>query len=60
MIIKNQMLTEEEFVMSVLPKDLIRDFIKDQHLTSTDSILDLLKEMFKDVLQEACQTHETF
>lgn len=41
--------------MPALPKELIRDFIKDQNLTSTDSVLDLLKEMFKDVLQEALE-----
>ena len=29
--------------MPVLPKELIRDFINDQNLTSIDSVLDLLK-----------------
>lgn len=41
--------------MSVLPKDLIREFIKEQDFTNTDSVLNLLKEMFKDVLQEALE-----
>lgn len=55
MIIKNQMYLKEELFMSVLPKDLVRDFIKDQHFTNTDDVLNLLKEMFKDVLQEALE-----
>ena len=41
--------------MSTLPKELIRDFIKQQKFESTDSVLDLLKDMFKDVLQEALE-----
>ncbi|WP_054743231.1 IS256 family transposase [Cellulosilyticum ruminicola] len=41
--------------MSVLPKDLVRNFIKEQHFTNTDDVLNLLKEMFKDVLQEALE-----
>ena len=50
MIIKNQMYLKEELFMSVLPKELVRDFIKKQHFTNTDDVLNLLKEMFKDVL----------
>lgn len=41
--------------MSVLPKELMRAFIKEQNFTSTDGVLDLLKEMFKDVLQETLE-----
>lgn len=56
MIIKNQLSKfKEEFFMSALPKELIRDFIKEQHFTGTDQVLDLLKDMFKDVLQEALE-----
>ena len=49
------MLLKEEFFMSVLPKELVRDFIKNQNFSSSDDVLDLLKEMFKDVLQEALE-----
>ena len=55
MITKNQMFLKEEFFMSVLPKELVRDFIKNQSFSSSDNVLDLLKEMFKDVLQETLE-----
>ncbi len=55
MIIKNQSLPRRSYFMSVLPKELVRDFIKNQNFTSSDDILELLKDMFKDVLQEALE-----
>lgn len=41
--------------MSLLPKELVRDFIKEQDFSSTDNVLDTLKEMFREVLQEALE-----
>lgn len=41
--------------MAMLPKELIREFIKEQNFSSTDSVLDTLKEMFREVLQETLE-----
>lgn len=41
--------------MSKIPKELIREFVKEQKFTSTDQILSTLKEMFRDVLQDSLE-----
>ena len=41
--------------MSNLSKDLLREYIKEQNFKSADDILAGLKDMFKDVLQEALE-----
>lgn len=41
--------------MSNLSKELLREYIKEQDFKSTDDILVGLKDMFKDVLQEALE-----
>ena len=41
--------------MSNLSKDLLREYIKEQDFKSADDILAGLKDMFKDVLQEALE-----
>ena len=41
--------------MSNLSKDLLREYIKEQDFKSADDILSGLKDMFKDVLQEALE-----
>ena len=41
--------------MSNVSKDLLREYIKEQKFTSADDIMNGLKDMFKDVLQEALE-----
>ncbi len=43
MIITNQTYLKEELFMSVVPKELVRDFVKEQRFTNTDKVLSLLK-----------------
>ncbi|MCC3359725.1 IS256 family transposase [Bacillus sp. REN16] len=38
-----------------LPKELIREIVKEQKFTSTNQIMDTIKEMFSDVLEEVLQ-----
>lgn len=41
--------------MSSVSKELLRDFINEQKFQSSNEVLEALKEMFKDVLQEALE-----
>lgn len=42
--------------MSSLSKDVLRDYIKEQNFKNPDEILSAMKEMFRDVLQEALES----
>ena len=41
--------------MSNVSKELLREYIKEQKFTSANDILNGLKEMFRDVLQESLE-----
>lgn len=41
--------------MSKLPKELLRDYVRSEKFTSTESVLEAMKEMFKDVVQEVLE-----
>ena len=41
--------------MENVSKELLREYIKDQHFTNANEVLLRLKEMFRDVLQEALE-----
>ena len=41
--------------MSNMSKELLREYIKEQNFTNANEVLVALKEMFKDVLQEALE-----
>ncbi|MFA9379190.1 MAG: transposase, partial [Lachnotalea sp.] len=41
--------------MSNLSKEVLREYIQDQKFTSTDDVLNSLKELFKEVLQESLE-----
>lgn len=41
--------------MSKMPKEIVREFVKEQKFTSTRQIMDTLKEMFREVLQESLE-----
>ena len=41
--------------MENVSKELLREYIKDQHFTNANEVLLGLKEMFRDVLQEALE-----
>lgn len=38
-----------------LPKEIIKEMIKGQKFTSTNQIMDTIKEMFADILEEVLQ-----
>jgi len=38
-----------------LPKELIKEMVKEQKFTSTDQIMETIKDMFSDILQEVLQ-----
>ncbi|GCD11060.1 hypothetical protein Ctaglu_26830 [Clostridium tagluense] len=42
--------------MSDTPKEILRDYIKDQNFTSTNEILASVKDMFRDILEEALES----
>jgi len=41
--------------MSTIPKEVIRELIREKNFSSPDDILATLKEMFREVLQEALE-----
>ncbi len=41
--------------MSVIPKEVIKQLIREANPNSTTEVLDLLREMFKEVLQGAME-----
>ncbi|WP_374043120.1 hypothetical protein [uncultured Clostridium sp.] len=41
--------------MGNVSKELLREYIKEQNFTNANEVLTGLKEMFKDVLQEALE-----
>lgn len=44
------------FFMSNLSKEVLRNYIKEQNFRSADEVLSAMKEMFRDVLQEALES----
>nr|WP_295972621.1 hypothetical protein [uncultured Bacillus sp.] len=38
-----------------LPKDLIKELVKEKQFTSTNQIMETIKEMFSDILEEVLQ-----
>ncbi|MFA6941869.1 MAG: transposase, partial [Clostridiaceae bacterium] len=42
--------------MSELSKEVLRNYIKEQNFTNADEVLSAMKEMFRDVLQEALES----
>ena len=42
--------------MSKISKELLRNYVKEQNFATPDDILNAIKEMFKDVLQEVLET----
>ena len=45
--------------MSNMSKELLREYIKEQNFTSPNEILNALKDMFRDVLQESLEAEMT-
>jgi transposase-like protein len=42
--------------MSMIPKEVIRELIKESNFKSTTDVMDAIKDMFKDVLQEVMES----
>ena len=43
------------FCMSMVPKELIKEYIKNESFTSTTDIMNAMKDLFKDVLQQVME-----
>ena len=41
--------------MNVAPQELLKEYVKSQHFTSTAEIMTAMKEMFRDVVQTAME-----
>ena len=41
--------------MQPVPQDLLKQFVQSQHFTSTADIMDAMKEMFRDVIQQVME-----
>lgn len=41
--------------MQRVPQDLLREYVKSQHFTSTSDIMQAMKEMFRDVIQQVME-----
>ena len=39
-------------IMQSAPQELLRQYVQSQHFTSTAEIMDAMKEMFRDVIQQ--------
>lgn len=45
--------------MTKVPAEMMRDFVRSQNFTSTDEIMEAMKDMFKDVLQQVLECELT-
>ena len=41
--------------MQPVPQDLLKEFVQSQHFTSTADIMQAMKEMFRDVIQQVME-----
>ena len=41
--------------MQSAPQELLRQYVQNQHFTSTAEIMDAMKEMFRDVIQQVME-----
>jgi len=46
---------KEDFIMTKVSKELLRNYVKEQNFKSSNDVLTAMKEMFADVLQEALE-----
>src|SRR5690554_3137753 len=46
---------KEDYFMSIVPKEAIRELIKQHNFRNTTDIMDEIKDMFRDVLQEVME-----
>ena len=42
-------------IMQPVPQDLLKEFVQSQHFTSTADIMQAMKEMFRDVIQQVME-----
>ena len=45
--------------MTKAPAEMMREFVRSQNFTSTDEIMEAMKDMFKDVLQQVLECELT-
>ena len=41
--------------MQIAPQELLKQYVQSQHFTSTADIMDAMKEMFRDVIQQVME-----
>ena len=42
-------------MMQPVPQDLLKEYVQSQHFTSTTEIMEAMKEMFRDVIQQVME-----
>jgi len=47
--------SEREIFMSIIPKEVIKELIKNEKFSTTSDVMEAIKAMFKDVLQEVME-----
>ena len=52
---KSNIQDEEAKIMQPVPQDLLKQFVQSQHFTSTADIMQAMKEMFRDVIQQVME-----
>jgi len=48
-------MTKETTKMQAVPQELLKEYVKSQHFSSTSEIMQAMKEMFRDVIQTAME-----
>lgn len=48
--------TERMFVMNAVPAEILKEYVKRQGFTSTEEIMNAMKDMFRDVIQQVMES----
>lgn len=52
----NKFKTEGMFFMNAVPAEMLREYVKSQSFTSTEEVMNAMKEMFRDVIQQVMES----
>ena len=52
MILKQKIQDKGAGIMQSAPQELLKQYVESQHFTGTDDIMEAMKEMFRDVIQQ--------
>ena len=53
---RNKFKTEGMFFMNAVPAEMLREYVKSQSFTSTEEVMNAMKEMFRDVIQQVMES----